>query len=172
MHILVRVYITAIGSEDMALVNALVSVIRRKDYLPEKVYLMLGEQRRERLDHVRGAVHDILSAYGANPEITPVTLDEEDFIEWGRKVSEIVKFEKDRGNDVALDITGGVRSFSVGSTLAAWGKGIDHIFLLCQGDYEGSGRSIFEIPVQETHVHDFIQEAKEYERDRAPDQAR
>jgi len=165
----VRVYITAMGHDDITLFNALISVIQRKGFLPEKVYLLAGEQRRERIDHVRGCIQDILSAYEVNPQIEHITLNEEEFILWGRKVSEIVLREKELGNTVALDITSGVKSFSVGGTLAAWRRGIDHIFLLCQGDYENSGRLIFEIPAREAHVHDFIAEAKEYERGRTPD---
>jgi hypothetical protein len=165
----VRVYITSIGLADIDLINSLVAVIRLKDYTPEKVYLMCGRQRAERLDHLRGAILDIISGYGGRTEVTPVTLDEEDFIAWGRKVVEIVKFEKERGNTVALDVTSGVKSMNIGATLAAWNKGIDHIFLFCQGEYDGSEMSIFDIPIQETHVHDFIQEAKQYERNGTSD---
>ncbi|MEM2125037.1 MAG: hypothetical protein QXX77_00215 [Candidatus Methanosuratincola sp.] len=152
-------YITMLGRSGWALVNAYYAVVREKKYQPDEVVIFAEESTAGGLEAASAGIRAVSVKYGFQPEIRSEVVKDGDFIEAGRKVTEIIRAWKASGNRIAVDITPGRKALVVGALIPLNKVGVDHIFYLQIDDTCDSAKPYMMIPLGRQTLRDFIEEA-------------
>ena len=156
-----RVLITITGISRWAVVNGIWAMIRHRDYIPDKVYLVNRIGNEAEGERLMESIRFLIRSHGREAEIVHVKVDEKDFVRIGRKISSLIETEKEEGNEVALDITPGRKAVVASALIAAREKGIDHVFYLYIEDAFMADKPFPMIPFQIQHAIDLETEVWE-----------
>ncbi|MEE9341206.1 MAG: hypothetical protein V3V21_06040 [Thermoplasmata archaeon] len=156
-HTEMRTYITLCGRRSWALVNSLWASIEDHDYLPEKLIILHHARLKEDAHECSGPAEELLRSYGVEPEVSVHVVPETDFINRvAEKVAEIIKEEKKKGNEVALDITPARKALALPAYTSALNHGADHVFYLFLRDLRHANRPYPMIPYFLHDWRDFV----------------
>lgn len=150
-----KVYITMTGRSDWAVLNSLWAAIKEKKYMPEKVYILAENGDIARAEKVKEGVATLLGKYVQNPRVIIVQTKTGDPIEARTKVTEII--DKEKENEIAVDITPGRKAVVTGALVAAAKKNIKHIFYLYIETLENASKPYVMIPKSIQHFNDFAE---------------
>ena len=102
----------------------------------------------------------ICREFGEKPEVTSMSVQEDDLLSIGRVMNEIIETEKALGSEIAIDITPGRKAMTAGAIMATRRTKVDHIFYLYLKDLDMRDRLFMHVPLSEQNVHDFVEEEK------------
>jgi len=92
-------------------------------------------------------------------EINIHVTGESDFINAGKKISQLLKKLKNEGYKIAVDITAGRKPLVAAALLPASKLDIDHLFYLDIKRVEGMNKPYYMIPLGIQRLRDFVQDA-------------
>ncbi|HDP96302.1 MAG TPA: hypothetical protein ENN25_01225 [Euryarchaeota archaeon] len=153
-----KVYFTVTGISKWAVINGLWAAIRHKDFLPDKVVIIVTSGHENDAGEIMGWMDTLLKSRGKEAEISKVNLQEDNFAAVGKKISRLIEEEKSSGNEVALDITPGRKAIVSSAILAAREKEADHVFYLYIENLRNAARPYPMIPF---HLQHFVDLQKE-----------
>jgi CRISPR-associated protein Csa3 len=90
-----------------------------KHYPFQKVYLLVGRDHLEMEEKVREIAQSMKRDLEAIVEVEEVEVDKEDVLEAARDIVKIINYEKAKGNEVMVNISGSMRTLAVASYIAA-----------------------------------------------------
>ncbi len=155
-----KVYITMTGLSDWAIFNSLWGAVRLRGYIPDKVYIFTIQKRRKQADLAKRRFTVLLSEYDRKADIVIIEVPEADFISSGRRINEVVKSEKSKGNTVAIEVTPGRKAMVAGALVPGLQGRADHVFYLYLENFDYADDMFMRIPLIIQHSHDFIREIK------------
>ncbi|WP_048152135.1 hypothetical protein [Palaeococcus ferrophilus] len=153
-----RAYITMLGRSSWATINSYYAVLMRENYRPERIYIVVEEAYRSKLEKTEEALRIISEAFGINPEIESVVIENASFLEAEKRVVPIIRKLKSEGFEVAVDITGGRKAVVVGTLIKGLHEGIDHVYYLAITELSFADRPYMMIPLHVQHLRDFMRE--------------
>jgi hypothetical protein len=155
-----QVLITMMGLSIWGTFNSIWAMIRRYDYVPERVYILTPETDIARAEIAVKMIRILLEEHNTKPDVQLVKIKGYDVKEVVTRVRNIAEEEKAKGNQIALDVTPGRKAVVLGSVFAGWGrKSFDHIFYLYLESLLNANRPHILIPMSIQHPHDIITEA-------------
>jgi hypothetical protein len=155
-----NIYITMTGLSDWAIFNSLWGAVRLRGYMPDKVYIFTIKKRRKQAELAKRRFQVLLSEYDKKAIIDIIEVAEADFIASGKRINEIVKSEKSKGNTVAIEVTPGRKAMVAGALVPGLQGKADHVFYLYLENIDYSDDMFMRIPLIVQHSHDFITEIK------------
>jgi hypothetical protein len=156
-----KVYITMTGLSDWAVFNSLWAVIRLREYIPDKVYIFSTKRRRSQAQLARRRFRILLKEYGKkNPQIEIIYVAQADFVASGKRINEVVKEEKSKGNEIAIEITPGRKAMVAGALVPGIQGNVDHVFYLFLENFDYADNMFMKIPLCFQHSHDFMEEIR------------
>jgi len=155
-----RVLITMMGPSIWGTFNSIWAMIRKFEYIADRVYVLTPEGDRSRAETATKMMRVLLEEHGSKPDIQYVEIRGDDVKEVVSKVRKIAEEEKASGNSIALDVTPGRKAVVLGSVFAGWERKLfDHIFYLYLESLLNASRPHILIPMSIQHPHDIIKEA-------------
>jgi hypothetical protein len=151
-----KVYITLAGGAEWALINSLWASIREQDYTPDKVFICSTKKNLEGATRNKERIASLLEGHDKKADISIVEIPENDFVVIGNKVADLIKGEKDAGNEVALDITSARKAIASPALIVADKYKADHIFYLYIENVTNADRPYLMIPLGIQHPTDFL----------------
>jgi len=115
MWILMKVWVTTVGKSPFAVLNTVWYIVRKGEYVPERVYLIWNDFVKKEKELVEKLIRALLESYGVNPEIIAdesVKVDEDDFPNLVKTLLRIKDKELEEGNEIAVDMTPGRKFMS------------------------------------------------------------
>jgi hypothetical protein len=155
-----NIYITMTGLSDRAIFNSLWAVIRLRNYIPDKIYIFTIRKRRRQADLARKRFDALLREYGKKAKIEIIEVAEADFIGSGRRINEVVKNEKSRGNTIAIEVTPGRKAMVAGALVPGIQGKVDHVFYLYLENFDYADDIFMRIPLKIQLSQDFMEEIK------------
>jgi hypothetical protein len=155
-----KVLLTMMGRSVWGLFNSVWASIRQLDYLPDKVYVMTAGCEAARGEMVREMLLVLLREHGSRADVELVEVPGDDIKEIGRRAGEILRREKEKGNEVAVDVTPGTKATVLGTVIGAGKVSVDHIFYLYIQSLQNASRPYMEIPLDLQHSHDLLKEVR------------
>ena len=110
-----RVWVTTVGKKPFAVLNTVWYLVRKGEYVPERVYLIWNDFVEKEKEIAKDLIRILLESYGVSPEIIAdesVKVNEDDFHELIRTLAEIRDRELSEGNEIAVDMTPGRKFMS------------------------------------------------------------
>ncbi len=110
-----KVWVTTVGKSPFAVLNTIWYLVRKGEYVPERVYLIWNDLVEKEKEIVKELIRVLLESYGVNPEIIAdesVKVDEDDFHNLIKTLAEIRNKELAEGNEIAVDMTPGRKFMS------------------------------------------------------------
>ena len=153
-----KVYITVTGISKWAVLNSLWGAIHLKGFIPDKVYVLVCREAKSYLPELSKWLKMLLVSYGSKAELVQVEVDEGNFGETAKLVSEIIESEKAHSNEVAIDITPGRKAIVSSILIPGWEKKADHVFYLYLKDLRNADRPYPMIPSDLQKLVDFKSE--------------
>jgi len=153
-----RAYVTLLGRSVWALLNTYYAVLREGRYLPDEVWVITEETYRGKMGAVEEGVGIISGGFHLEPNIQADIVADSDFLEAGKRISELIKGLKAEGHEVALDITPGRKALVAGALLSTARIDLDHVFYLLIDTLEGAARPYPMIPLQFQYLRDFMED--------------
>jgi len=151
-------YITMTSISKWAMLNALWSAIRDHDFKPSRIYMLITPEHEAEGIQASHLFEILLQEYGIQASIHKENISEESVPEAMEKMSGIIRKEKERGAEVALDITSGRKALVAGALLIAWKEKVDHVFYLYLKDLSNANNPYMKIPMHIQHPHDIMKE--------------
>lgn len=155
-----QIYITMTGPSDWAILNSLWAVVRLRDYIPDRIYILTIKKRREQAEMAKRRFANLLREYNKRPQIKIIQVKEADFVGTGRHINKVVCDEKAQGNTVAIEITPGRKALVAGALVPGIQGHADHVFYLYLDDFDYANNLFLRIPLTKQHSHDFMEEIK------------
>ena len=124
-----QAYITLMGRSGWAVVNSFYASVIETDYRPEEVILLYEAQYTDGIKPVVDALEIVQGTY-STPNVVQVEVPTSDAHAAGQVALDLVRGLKEKGSEVALDITGGRKALVAGSLLALKDQGLDHVYYL------------------------------------------
>jgi len=152
-----RAYITSLGRSVWALVNTYYAVLRDSDYYPDMIYVFTTTQYEPDLKKTLEAIKILNSEFGIAPKINSQVVDDVEFYFATKTIFDIIKGLKDKGYQVAIDITPGRKALVVATVIPASRIGVDHVFYLSITSTEDAAKPYLMIPLQHQQIRDFIE---------------
>jgi hypothetical protein len=149
------------GDAEWALINSLWASVREQDYVPDRVYICSTKKNMKGAQRNSERILTLMESYGKKPSITIIEIPENDFVETGKKISDIFKKEKKAKNKIALDITSARKAIASPALIAADNQRVDHIFYLYIENTANASRPHLMIPLSIQHLNDFLQGGNE-----------
>jgi hypothetical protein len=128
--------------------------------MPDKIYIFTIRKRRRQAELARKRFDALLREYGKKAKIEIIEVAEADFIGSGRRINEVVKKEKSRGNTVAIEVTPGRKAMVAGALVPGIQGMADHVFYLYLENFDYADDVFMRIPLKIQHSHDFMEEIK------------
>lgn len=127
--------------------------------MPQKVILFCHPRLKDRVSSLIPTIDTLLRGYDVDPDISLQIVPERDFIRTAQeRITEVVREEKRKGNEVALDVTPARKSLALPAYLACINEKVDHIFYLFLRDLRHSSRPYPMIPFFMHDPRDFVKE--------------
>lgn len=155
-----KVLLTMMGRSVWGLFNSVWSDVRQFDYVPDKVYVLTAGCEAFRGNMIRDMLIVLLKEHGSSAEVELVDVPGDDIKEIGRKVREMIEAEKEKGNEIAVDVTPGTKATVLGTVIGAGKVKVDHIFYLYIGSLQNASRPYLEIPLELQRSHDLLKEVR------------
>lgn len=155
-----NIYITMTGLSDWAIFNSLWAAVRLRNYVPDKVYIFTIQKRMKQAELAKRRFNILLKEYGKKPEIEIVEVAEADFVGSGKRINEVVKREKSKGNTVAIEVTPGRKAMVAGALVSGLESKADCVFYLYLENFDYADNLFLRIPLTVQHSHDFMEEIK------------
>ena len=127
-----RVWISIVGKSVFAVVNPLWACCR-EGYVPDRIYLMTDTTLLDNFERARNIISAVVAEHGKSAEIICRRFTETDFDGILSTLREIIRVEKERGSEVAVDMTPGRKFMSaimMSSGFGAEGRRADRIYYL------------------------------------------
>jgi hypothetical protein len=153
-----NIYITMTGLSDWAIFNSLWGAVRLRGFIPDKVYIFTIKKRRAQAELAKRRFTVLLSEYKKKAIIEIIEVPEADFIASGKRINEVVKSEKSKGNTIAIEVTPGRKAMVAGALVPGLQGKVDHVFYLYLENYDYADDMFMRIPMTMQHSHDFIKE--------------
>jgi hypothetical protein len=122
------------------------------------VYIFTIKKRRLQAELAKRRFSVLISEYQKKALIDIIEVAEADFIASGKRINEVVKSEKSRGNTVAIEVTPGRKAMVAGALVSGLQGRVDHVFYLYLEDFDYADDMFMRIPIIMQHSHDFIKE--------------
>ena len=155
-----RAYLTALGRASWAMVNTYYAVLRERGYLPDKVYIFTEETYKKKLEKANAAIKILSEEFGISPEIESRVVNDWDFLEAGREISDLVRNLKVDGFQVAIDITPGRKAIVVAALIIGIKVKIDYVFYLAIKSTEDAAKPYMMIPMQLQQIREFMEASR------------
>ena len=149
-----RVLITITGISKWAVINGIWAAARRKQFVPDKVYLVNRIGNKDEGELLSKWIETYLRSQGKNPEIEVVEVDESNFVSTGKRIAKLIETEKAKGNEVALETTPGRKAIVSAALIASRESKVDHVFYLYIEDTYMADKPYPMIPFQILHLVD------------------
>lgn len=144
------------GFEEYGITNSIWLVHNLKGFKPKRVYILTNDNKTVR-KVVEKSKAIIKEKYDA--EVVEVEFKDEDFKDYKEKLKGI--FEKEQGNEVAIDVTHGRKYMCIFSFNLADKYKANHVFYAHLKNVENyKDKPIDEIPVTMFKLIDFLEEVK------------
>lgn len=151
-----KVWVTTAGFEEFGITNSLWLAVNLKGFKPEKVYILANdnEKVRKATETARKIVKEEYKA-----EVIEITFKDQDFNDYKNKLKEVL--EKEKNNEVAIDVTHGRKYMSIFSFNLADKYNVKHVYYAHLKDVAKYGKKpIDEIPITFFKMVDFVEELK------------
>lgn len=155
-----NIYVTMTGLSDWAIFNSLWAAVRLRHYLPDRIYIFTIKKRRKQAELARKRFTILLKEYGKKARIEIIEVAEADFVGSGKRINEVVKKEKSRGNRIAIEVTPGRKAMVAGALVPSIQGRADHVFYLYLENFDYADNLFMRIPLTVQHSHDFMEEIK------------
>jgi hypothetical protein len=157
-----KVLITLMGPSNWGLFNSLWGMIRFHDFVPDAIYILGRERDKGDFETVRKMMIPLLREYGSKADVSYEVVEGGSVEDVFDKVKKMVDAEREKGSELALDVTPGRKAAVLGSMLAGWREGkiglFDHIFYLYIESLRNASRPFILIPLSIQHCHDIAKE--------------
>ena len=110
-----KVWVTTVGKRPFAVLNTIWYLVRKGEYIPERIYLIWNDFVEKEKELVKELIRALLESYGVNPEIIAndsVKVNEDDFHNLIKTLARIRDKELEEGNEIAVDVTPGRKFMS------------------------------------------------------------
>ena len=110
-----KVWVTTVGKRPFAVLNTIWYLVRKGEYIPERIYLIWNDFVEKEKELVKELIRALLESYGINPEIIAddsVKVNEDDFHNLIKTLARIRDKELEEGNEIAVDMTPGRKFMS------------------------------------------------------------
>ncbi len=155
-----KVLLTMMGRSVWGLFNSVWASIRQFDYLPDRVYVLMAGCEAPRAGMATDMLVILLKEHGSPAKVEMVNVPGDDIKEIGRVAGEILTKEKEKGSELAVDVTPGSKATVLGTVLGSGKVKVDHIFYLYIESLQNASRPYLEIPLELQHSHDLLQEVR------------
>lgn len=149
------VYVTMLGRSVWALLNSYYAVVRDGGFKPKKIVVFGEDVFSGQKPVVEDGLRIISEEFGLTPTIRFEMLKEADFIEAGKRISQLIKETKDQRNPVAIDITPGRKAMVAGALVPLAKIDVDHVFYLLIKSLHDAAKPYMMIPFQNQQLKDF-----------------
>lgn len=154
-----KVLLTMMGRSHWSLFNSIWAMSRILDFVPDRVHILTAGCDKNAADKAGQMVRSLLSELRPGAEVLVQVISEEAASEVAEAVKGIAAMEKERGNQVALDVTPGKKTMVIGAMLGS-NSLVDHVFYLHIESLRNADRPFLEIPLSAQHGHDFLAEVR------------
>ena len=154
-----KVYITMLGRSTCAMINAYYAVVMEKKYKPDEIYIFLEDIYQDKLPKAVRALEIISAAFGFSPKIDVIIIKEANFKEARKKAGILLRKLKDKGAEIAIDITSGRRALVAGALVQGVPLKVNHVFYLALADkdIQFANRPYMMIPLHAQKLEDFME---------------
>ncbi|ALM74953.1 hypothetical protein [Thermococcus barophilus] len=154
-----KAYITMLGRSTWAMINAYYAVVMEKKYRPNEIYIFLEDIYQDKIPVAVKALKIISVAFGFSPKVEVITIEEANFKEARRKVESLLRKLKDKGFEIAIDITSGRKALVAGALVHGVPLKVDHVFYLAlaEKDLQFANRPYMMIPIHSQKLEDFME---------------
>src|SRR5512137_2140006 len=143
-----RVYLAFMGRSIWGTFNSAWASAVHFHFLPQKVYLVVNSCDKVKAEQCRGMLGVLYDEFQNRAELQIVAVDDSDFVQLAKTIREIVKGEITKGNDVAFDVTGGIKLLVLGGVLSQLGEHPwSHVFYLYIPATKNANRPYLQIPL-------------------------
>lgn len=158
-----KVWLTTVGTSPFAVVNTLWAACKDKEenYVPERIYLIKNEivERGGHVAKVKKWIEKIVTEFGVEEvEIKEENANEEEFKTFAKTIGNIVKKEKEEGNEIAVDMTPGRKFMSAFVMYLGIGEGVDpkadRVYYLHLTDMSYKDKPYIEIPMPKQKLYE------------------
>lgn len=146
---IVTVQIVFVGHHKNRLLESIKAL---REYPVSKIILAVGEQRSKGEEIARGVAREIESEVKAVWDVEVTEVDKKDTI---KAASQLAQLINDQGEDVILNISGSLRTFSIAAYIAASVTGsrvISSIPRYDENDVEVGIEEVVEVPILPVHL--------------------
>ena len=145
-------YLTLCGPSEWATFNSMWAVLKHHSYVPDKIYIFSFEEDKERAELSKNRLRILLDVYGKDIEPEIVTVDDSDIDGIVHAFRSVL--EKERSNEISLDVTNG-RKLMAMCALKAWPfKDYAHVFELYIKTLREVNYPYMCIPLSLQHLYD------------------
>ena len=102
----------------------------------------------------------LLKEYDKKANIEIIEVAEADFVGSGKRINEVVKKEKAKGNTIAIEVTPGRKAMVAGALIPSIQGKVDHVFYLYLENFDYADNIFMRIPMKVQHSHDFVEEIR------------
>ncbi|WP_423792975.1 hypothetical protein ACPB8Q_01875 [Methanocaldococcus indicus] len=169
-----KIWITTVGTSPYAVFNTLWFAIVRDSYLPDKIYFLWNDKVKHNLEKLEKWVNILSNEYNFKVEINKdYKVSEENIKEFSNALKKIIKNEKLKNNEIAIDITPG-RKFMSAFSLFAGLEGVegkykcDKVYYLHLKDLKYMNYPLFLIPFSIQELYEFNSWLKNEKIDKNP----
>lgn len=155
-----KAYVTMLGRSTWAMINAYYAVVMHRKYYPDKIYIFLEDIYVEKIPKAVGALRAISKAFGFEPEINWIIVEEADFIDADRKIGELLRELKEKNSEIAIEITSGRKALVAGALIHGIPLKVDHVFYLAIRSMEYANRPYMMIPLHIQILKDFVGDSR------------
>lgn len=159
-----KAYITILGRSSWALVNTYYGVLKERGYIPDEIHIFTEQMYKPKLAGIIDALRIISEGFGISPGFSTYSVSDVDFYQAGKKFQKLVKDLKDRGMEIAIDITPGRRALIAAALIPAMNMKIDHIYYLAIRSTYDAAKPYMMIPLKNQKVYCFMDAARGIEK--------
>ena len=159
-----KAYITMLGRSTWALVNSYYAVLEKMKYFPDSIFIFTEKTYENELEKAENALQTLSKHFGFQSTIHQEVIEEADFLQAGRRISEVVRDLKGKGFEVAVDITPGRKALVAGALIPLSKIEVDHVFYILIDTVEDASKPYMMIPLQIQHLNDFMEHARTVEK--------
>jgi len=105
-----------------------------KKYKPDEIYIFLEDIYQDKLLKAVRAFEIISNAFGFSPKIEWRIIKEANFREARREVEKLLRELKNKGAEIAIDITSGRKALVAGALVQGVPLKVNHVFYLALAD--------------------------------------
>ncbi|MCD6558297.1 hypothetical protein DRN43_07250 [Thermococci archaeon] len=151
-----KAYVTMLGRSTWAMINAYYAIVMHKKYYPDEIYIFLEDIYAEKIPKAVGALKIISRAFGFEPKINWFIVEEANFVDADKKIGKLLKELKEKGFEIAIEITSGRKAVVAGALIHGIPLNVDHVFYLAIRSMEYANRPYMMIPLHVQILRDFV----------------